>query len=46
MKKFVIQWRNFESKRSSRNEVLNFLRLIIFSKFLMIFQEFLELKKS
>ena len=29
---------------SSRNEVMNFLRLIIFSEFFMIFQEFLELK--
>ena len=46
IKKFVIQWRKFESKKSSRNEVMNFLRLLIFSEFFMIFLEFLELKKS
>ena len=28
MKKFVIQWRKFESKKSSRNEVMIFLDFI------------------
>ena len=44
MKKFVIQWRKFKSKRCFRNEVMNFLRLIIFLEFFMIFQEFLAFK--
>ena len=38
MKKFVIQWRKFESKRSSRNEVMNFFGIFL------IFQEFLAFK--
>ena len=37
MKKFVIQWRKFESKRSSRNEVMNFL------DFIFIFQVFFRI---
>ena len=44
IKKFVIQWRKFEAKRSSRNEVMKLWRLIIFFGIFMIFQEFLELK--
>ena len=40
MKKFVIQWRKFESKRSSRNEVMNFWILLIFLIFIFIFQVF------
>ena len=44
-KKFVIQWRKFESKKSSRNEVMIFLRLTIFFGFFKIFSEFfLEIK--
>ena len=31
--KFVIQWRKFESKRSSRNAVMNLSRLTLFLDF-------------
>ena len=42
----MIQWRQFESKKISRNEVYEILRINNFLEFFMIFQEFLELKKS
>ena len=34
IKKFVIQWRKFESKRSYINEILNFMK---FSRFYFVF---------
>ena len=43
-KKFVIQWRKFESKRPFKLKVMNLLSLYIFLDFILIFQEFLEIK--
>ena len=40
IKKFFIQWTKFESKKSSKNEVMNFLRLIFFFR---IFYDFLRI---
>ena len=38
MKKFVIQWRKFESKKSYVNEVMKFEFYRIFLEFILIFQ--------
>ena len=47
-KTFVIQWRNFESKRPFKLKVMHFLYLYIFLDFILIFsgifQEFLRIK--
>ena len=40
MKKFAIQWRKFELKRSYRNEDMNFLIFQNFLDFILIFQVF------
>ena len=46
MIKFLIQEIKFHVEKSSKNEVMNFLRLINFLKFFMIFQDFLEIKMA
>ena len=38
-KEFVIQWRKFELKRSYTNEFMNFLILLYFLDFILIFQD-------
>ena len=45
MKKFVIQWRKYESKRSYIYEVMNFL-ILEFSGFYFDFSGFIPLKNS
>ena len=45
-RKFVIQWRKFEAKKRSRNEVMIYKVYRFFLDFILIFQEFFGSFKS